>query len=390
MRIDVLEPLGSQYQVLHHFSRKLFEAMQRKGVNCRFIPAEHSTVKLNWTDLPDCTIGFNGVPCSADKNEMLCDQIATPHIAILVDPPTWHYALTGSPFMILTCDDKSGNRFLDLIPFKRHFFLPHAVERDILYSPHEEKLYDVSLLATFINYEERHQRWQELFPREVCEVMDDTIEITFSDPAKGFLETFKEILLSKVPSARDFDLARDPNFLMLSLEIELYIKGKERLDLIRSIKTPNVHIFGASINATGWKKELEKQSNVHFHAPVSFDKAFEIMRQSKILLNSSMKNKEGAHERIFMGLGSGAAVVTNDCPYIREQFEVDDEIIVYNPPEIDLLDEQIVSLLNNPNRLNSMIQSGRSRVMGNHTWDHRVDTILDQLPGILETMPSTH
>lgn len=390
MRIDVLEPLGSQYQVLHHFSRKLFEAMQRKGINCRYIPAQHGSVHLNWKDLPDCTLGFNGVPCSGENKEMLCDQIATPHLAILVDPPTWHYPLTTSPFTILTCDDRSGNRFLDLIPFKRHFFLPHAVEQDIVYNPHEEKIYDVTLLATFINYEERHRRWQGLFPKEVCAVMDETIAITFSEPSKGFLETFKEILLSRVPSAKDFDLARDPNFLMLSLEIELYIKGKERLDLIRSLKTPNVHIFGASIDVNDWKKELEKQPNVHFHPPVSFDKAFEVMRKSKVLLNSSMKNKEGAHERIFMGLGSGAAVVTNDCPFIREEFEVGEEILLYNPPEIELLNGQLSSLLKNPKRLNAIIQSGRSRVMSAHTWDHRVDTILDQLPAILATMPSTH
>lgn len=388
MRIDVLEPLGSQYRVLHHFSRKLFEAFQRKGIDSRYVNSEHG-IHLNWKDLPNLTIGFNGVPQSGQNHDMLCDQIAIPHLAILVDPPTWHYSLIQSPFMILTCDDRSGNRFLDSIPFDRHFFLPHAVEKDIAYNPHEEKVFDVTLLATCINHEERRMRWQQLFPAPVCKAMDAAIEVVFAQPEKGFLEAFAEALLLYVPTSKDFIFAKDPDFLQLAREIELYIKGKERVDLIHSIRDVDLHIFGASIGEKDWKKELKDHSNIHFHPPVDFEDACTIMRRSKILLNSSIKNKEGAHERIFMGMGSGAAVVTNDCPFMREEFVEGQEIVLYSPGEPDALNETLSLLLSDANKLQGITQSGRRAVLNKQTWDHRVETIMNQLPQILDRMPIT-
>lgn len=390
MRIDVLEPLGSQYRVLHHFSKKLFEAMQRKGIDCRYVPVTEGAIHLNWSDLPDCTLGFNIAPTAGTGSDLLCDEIATPHLAILVDPPTWHYQLTNSPFTILACDDRSGNRFLNQIPFKRHFFLPHAVERDVLYSPHEEKVYEITFLATNINHEQRRQAWQQLFPKEVCQAMDAAVEMVFAQSEKGFLEAFQEALLHYVPSSKDYELPKNPDFIMLCYEVELYIKGKERVDLLKAITDVDVHVFGASLGAADWKSSLEGRRNLHFHPPVSFDESCKIMRQSKIVLNSSMKNKEGAHERIFMGLGSGAAVVTNDCPFIREEFTDGEDILLYKPSQIEQLNDRLVSLLKHPEQLRSITQSGRARVLAAHTWDHRVDTIIENLPGLLDQMPLTN
>lgn len=389
MRLDVLEPLGSQYRVLHHFSRKIFEALERTGVDCRYIPAEKGAIHMSWNDLPTCTIGFNGVPCAGTNHEMLCDQTATPHLALLVDPPTWHFPLTTSPFMVLSCDDRSGNRLLDAMPFDRHFFLPHAVEKDIAYDPHETREYPITLLATHINYEERRAKWRQLFPPQVCDAMDDAVRMVFERKDKGFIEAFEETLLHHVPTAKDTHLPTDPNFITLCCEIELYIKGKERLDLVKAIKRTPVHVFGASLDGIDWKKGLADHDNVHLHPPVSFEEAFEVMRKSRILLNCSLKNKEGAHERIFMGLGSGAAVVTHDCPFMREQFDAEDELILFEPNAMDGLDEQLHDLLEKPEALDAIAQAGRQRVLSAHTWDNRAATILEELPVILDAMPQT-
>ena len=69
-----------------------------------------------------------------------------------------------------------------------------------------------------------------------------------------------------------------------------------------------------------WKKYFEKQSNIIVHDAVPYAESLEIMKQSKIVLNSSIKNKFGAHERIFAGLASGALVLTNENIYLKEYF----------------------------------------------------------------------
>ena len=65
------------------------------------------------------------------------------------------------------------------------------------------------------------------------------------------------------------------------------------------------------------------------------------MRTSKIVLNSSIKNKSGAHERIFAALASGAIVATSENEYLKETFQEQQGILFYKNAEIGKINEVI-------------------------------------------------
>ncbi len=64
-RIDVFMPPRSQYGVLHHFTRKLSEALGRAGVEASLLEAQYDNPKpfldKIFSDRPDCTLSFNGL-----------------------------------------------------------------------------------------------------------------------------------------------------------------------------------------------------------------------------------------------------------------------------------------------------------------------------------------
>lgn len=368
-RIDLLLLAETRYGVLNHFTKKLHEAFSRLKVPSRLIPVENGSVALDWRDLPTFTICFNGVPSS--NNTFLCDQIGVPHLALLVDHPAQFVNLIESPFMMIGCDDRSGVRILQQMNFSRSFFSPHAVESDLPFDSDAERIYGVSFLASYIDYEALRIQWQQMYPKNISQAMDDAVAVVFSENPISFVEALIQSIQNNVPESQDQNLYANSHILDLCCMLELYIKGKERADMIRAIKSADVHIFGDNLD--GWKKEIKGQNNIILHSPLSFDEALRVMNQSKILLNSSIKNKEGAHERIFSGLALEAVVVTSDNSYLREQFVNRQDIELY---QLDSLNETIREYLNDEDKRRSIGQSGRKKVMQSHTWDHRAQAAL--------------
>lgn len=374
-RIDLLLVNEPRYGVLNHFTKKLHEAFIRLKVPTRLVSVESGSVVLDWRDLPTMTICFNGVPSS--DNTFLCDQIGVPHLALLVDHPVQFPHLIESPFMMIGCDDGSGVRALQQMHFSNSFFLPHAVEADLPFNSDAERIYDVSLFASYIDYKALRTQWQQLYPQNISKAMDDAIALVFSESPLSFIEALVQSIQEQVPEAQNQNLYKNSHILDLCCQLELYIKGKERADMIRAIKTADIHIFGDDLE--GWKQEIQGQKNIILHSPLPFDEALQAMNQSKILLNSSIKNKEGAHERIFSGLVLECAVITSDNRYLREQFVDRQDILLY---QLESLDETIIDYLNDEDKRRSMGQSGRKKVMQAHTWDHRAEIIFSYLKSV--------
>lgn len=378
---------SSQYRALHHFTFKLHEAIQRAGFQSRLLENQEQYSILH-TDPSDLIVGFNGVPRTNQK-ELLCDDLKIPYLSLLVDPPYRFFYLVQSPWTIIGCDDQFGCTLLQSLDFTRSIFLPHAVEPELSPLKDEEYLFEVVMLATFIDYEERRNQWKSKFPPSICKVMDDAIELTFSDPTVPFIAALDLALIE--------DQKKHPTvpfegvFLTEVLEeLEIYIKGRDRINLLKAVPDCTVHLFGHTVDELDWKKYLgTKHPNIAVHSSVSYAQALEIMKKSKILLNPSIKNKAGAHERVFTGLATGAQVVTYDSSYLRETFKDKQGLIFYSPSNLDSLNEQITFYLANEKERHQEVERGRKIVEKHHTWDHRVKEMLSQAAPFLKSMKSS-
>jgi spore maturation protein CgeB len=373
-KIDFLMPVMSQYMALHNFQIKIYESFVRKGYSCRLInPDDFFTIPI--TDPPDMTFAINGVPFNGDR-KMLCDVIKKPHFSYLIDPPYRFYDIIGSPNIYIGCDDRYGCEFLGEMGFEEAYFLPHGVDQNLAPDPSVEKDIDILMLSTFIDPEALRNEWTELFPKIVCLVMDDAIEITLSDDHTSFMKAFSDsyqdrLGLNKKPERIGHDL-----ILPLML-LERYIKGKERVDLIKSITDAKVVLLnGHADGQPGWEKVLgDDYPNITLHSPVNYEEGVEYMKRSKIVLNSFSKNKEGGHDRVYNGMACGALVMSNENIFLNESFEDEKNILFFQTNCFEGVNEKLNKYLANENLRREIAEAGRKEVMAHHTWDHRIDSL---------------
>src|SRR5437868_4071802 len=310
-RIDLFMPPRSQYQVLHYLTQRFAEALERTGISTRVLesqydkPQEFIDTILN--DPPDCTLSFNGLLPDKDGN-FFCDLINIPHVACLLDAPQRFVSLSLSKKTIITEVDRFSCDFLEGLNCKNVLFMPHAVDRHLIVPPSESdhRPIGVLLLASFIDYEEIYQDWKKNLPETLCNTLLAEAESALVDREISYVHAMARAIdkYAKLSSGID---PRTIDFLTLLDQFEDYINGRDRVGLVRSIHNAEVHIYGSS--SEKWQKYAPK-TKLKTHDGVDFEKGLELMRQSKIVLNSCPSIKNGAHERIFAGIASGAAVLT--------------------------------------------------------------------------------
>jgi spore maturation protein CgeB len=384
-KVYLITPYTSQYSALNHFTQKFYEAWVRAGYEAIYFKKAEDALETALKDPPDLLIGFNGVP--REEERYYCDILQCPYLSLLVDPFFRFAGLTASPYTILGCDDFSGLSGLQRMNFDRALFVPHAVEPELAPDPQMKRIYDVSFLATFIDYEARRSAWKSTYPDLICQAMDEMVEQTFADPQLPFVNAVigkLQQVYQEYPALKS--LIDDP--WTIFYDIELYIKGKERVDLLRAIQTIPVHVFGNTIDPMDWKKFFEKQSNIIVHDAVPYEESLKILQKSKICLNSSIKNKFGAHERIFSGLAAGALVLTNENPYLKKFFAHDVDIAFFQFNHLNQMDSCIRSYLLDEDKRQLVVENGREIVMSYHTWDARIQMLESQLPPLIEKIQS--
>lgn len=384
-RIDIFMPPISQYGVLHYMTRDIYEAVKTAGIQARLLIPQYDNPKpfleSIFSNRPDCTLSLNGLLPDKDGN-FFCDMIKIPHVACLVDSPNQFVSLTGSQRNIITCPDIFACQFFQGLNFKQVLFMPHGVGRDLAPDPNLERIHDVVMFASCIDYEGIRASWSKKFPKPLCEVLDDAAERALSDQTTPYVEAFVQALNLSVSKPGGLEPAK-LNILELLDELELYIRGRDRVELIRGIKDAQVDVYGAGKDK-GWQKYLGKKSNVRLKGPVPYEEALEIMKQSKIVLNSCPWIKNGGHERLFAAMACGALAITNENVYIAQHFKEGKEVVFYRHGQWDAVNDLVNTYLSDDTLRQKIAEAGCKKTMQEHTWDNRVETLLNQLRQILE------
>lgn len=388
-RIDLFLPPRSQYGVLHHFTHKMAEALEHCGVKTRVLEAEYFNpgpfLEAIMNDPPDCTLSFNGL-LPDDKGRFFCDMIHIPHVACIVDSQNLFIPLVHSPLTVIVCADDFSCNFFRGLRSKNVLFMPHGVEKDIQVDPSIDRCYDVTVLCSLIDYEKMKEQWKEKYDKAVCLAMDEAIDVTLSDSETPYVQA----LVNAVDRQMELHYKLDPkkiDFVSVMDDLEMYLKGRSRVEMIRAIKDAKVHVFGSASETASWDDYL-KGHGVDYvvHESVPYSQALEILSQTKILLNSSPWMKYGGHERIFSGLVSGALVMTTENPYMKEHFKDGEEIVFFHTNAMDELNERVVEYLSDEALRNKVVAAGKEKVLKEHTFDQRAKGLLEELKPILTNL----
>ncbi len=388
-RICLFLPPFGQYGITEHFTRKWAEALERSGIEVLLLKADRENPKpfldALFKNPPDCTLSFNGL-LPDEEGRFFCDLIQIPHVACLIDSPNHFFSLTQSKFTIITCADRYYCDFFRGFNVKNVFFLPHGVEKELHVDPASPRDIDVLMLSSCIDYEEVRCRWKELYHPDLCQALDQAIEITLLDPDTSYIQAIVEAMDNIIGHGSDVD-PRKINFELLLDELETYIRGKDRVELVQSLNEVNIHIYGGKEGSNGWEKYIGKEhSHITLHDAVSYEEAVKLMQRSKVVLNSTPTIKNGTHERVLAGISSGALVLTSESTYMREKFDEDENILFYQHRTIGLANQKILPFLADEEKRVAFVKKGQKIVQEHHTWDARVKPFLKELEAMLHSL----
>ncbi len=379
-------PPRSQYGVLHHFTYNLAEALERHEIKTRILEADYHNpapfIDALIKDPPDCTLSLNGL-LPDEKGNFFCDMIGIPHVSFIVDSQNLFIPLTYSPLTVIVCSDQFSCEFFRGLKSKNILFMPHGVDKNIHIDKEVDRCYDVTVLCSLIDYESNRSEWKDKYDPAICRAMDEAVEVTLSDSSTSYIQALVEAIDKQMELHYSLNPAQI-DFISVMDDLEMFLKGKSRIDAIKAVKDARVDIFGAVAETAGWEKYLSgTDTNYVVHEPVPYKQALEILGQSKILLNASPWIKNGAHERVFYGLASETLVFTNENIYMKEHFENDKNIVLYQTSHMEEINRRVNEYLSDDAKREKVAKAGRELVLKEHTWDSRVEVLLEELEPVI-------
>lgn len=374
-----------------HFTKKLAEAFKRLNVEVKVLQWPYGPVPDYITsaiekEKPDFTASFNQPAPLADKSYFF-EKLKIPHLTLLLDPAIYELNLATSPYAIVSCVDQFDCQFFQSAQFERVFFLPHGIEKDISFDPNEERTYEVVFSGTCYDPDNLRGSWMRHFPKEICKVIEDAVEIGLSDNKTPFYQAVMQSMLINGIFPKEVDTLR------IAYYVDFYMRGIERVELIRSIKDASVHIFGAPTwreerPIKTWEGYFKDQKNVTVHPFVEYPESLEILKKTKICLNSMPMFKNGSHERVFASLACGALPLTSDNLYMRDEFVDNEDLLLFQFDQLELVNNKVNYYLSHEKERRQLVENGRKKVLQVHTWDNRAQKILDMLQSYsLENIP---
>lgn len=309
-----------------------------------------------------------------------------PNLSFLVDPAIYNIDLIKSPYSIISCVDKFDCEYVQNKNFDRVFFWPHAVERELGPGESKERPYDVVFLGSSYDPEGLRAAYQKKYPDQNWPLIDEYIEQCLIEPELTFWNAAVKVIKRTSSGVRP--LTRQ----VLMNYIDNYIRGIDRLEMIKAVKDAHVHVFGGTCwrketPIKGWAQTFANSPNVTVHPSIPFGESMEILKKSKICLNSMPFFKNGTHERIFTGLACGCLPITTENIWVKDNFTEGEELLLYRPRHWNEINDKVNYYLSNENERQRIVAQGREKVMREHTWDNRVEQLLEIMPSMLQKMP---
>lgn len=365
------------YDTFRYYIKEFADAMKRRGIATQILDLNEKPIDLNIAlkikqFKPDLTCAFN--PSSASiKNRPFREFLQIPHYTVLVDPAFYYMDDFDRENCVYSNVDHNETDLL-LKNGLNAFFLPHACSSQITYNKNKNRTYEVVFIGSCYDYESIRLKWQKLYGEKIGKMIDHAAEIAVSDLSTPvYLALEKAIIDSQLPQ-------ETINVKEVFSLLDHYIRGKERVKILRSFKGIPVHVFGDLLrfgveeSHLGWEYYLKGTSNVTIHPPLTLEESIEILKESSICLNSMPFFKNGSHERVFNSLACGVLPITMDSPFWKEHFGVD-ELVTYSSVDHSQLPELVHHYLNNEKERLYLVEKGHDKVMKFHTWENRVDEL---------------
>lgn len=189
-------------------------------------------------------------------------------------------------------------------------------------------------------------------------------------------------------SARQFGFKENYSYLPLAVDTSLFVPGTDdriermvfvanrtphREQVVRQV-TNRIDIFGP-----GWGRVDGIEQHAVYGHHVSIKKVAEFYRKYRAVLNvlNEMNLTHGLNQRNFEPMACGAIVVNEYGEDVEQCFVPGEEILVYR--DADELNGIYDRLAGDRRWAETVARAGYERVMAEHTYVHRIKTILSDI-----------
>ena len=154
-----------------------------------------------------------------------------------------------------------------------------------------------------------------------------------------------------------------------------------RIKILDSLCEFKLGVFGDGWGI--WHRLKFRKIPEYYKGKASGEKVLKLYKSSKIVLNiHGPEAKEGVNTRTFDIPMCGAFELTDYKPEMDKLFKPGEEIVYYK--NIDELKSLVRFYLNNPEKRKVIIAKGKERVLNSHTWNHRMQEVVNLLEKLFE------
>ena len=378
------------YSVINLFVENTVYFLRKKGHNVTIIDsndADAINILLNIfnTQIVDLVINFGKAtnPILNDGRP-LYDAANTTLLAVYVDHPTYHISsLTENIKNFLCCfNDKQHVDYINEILPNHHkisFFLPHGgltknieeknkIKSFIEYK--KQKSIDIVFAGTFLNDIEKPWHDNLAYPSKL---LDEVFELFMYDDYLSIQEAFKivfdrnKILFSSIGKIQLSNLYR---------VVQNYIRSYSRILLIKKLSESGLNI---TICGNGWENFAKEHKNINYIGALDIKENLELIKKAKVLINVTPTLRNGSHERVFTGMLNNTVLFSDRSRYYDEFFEDEKNILYYSFNSLNDDIKKLKEILKDDKKLFDISQSAYKIVVKNHTWENRVDTMLEMV-----------
>jgi hypothetical protein len=340
----------------------LLEETKAQNVSCAVVTFNNLGYNL---DLPD---GRN-----------LWEAYEVPYINILMDHP-FHYEkpLQRAPkTSIVLCTDRNHVRYIRRFykNIRQTDFLPHAgVELGTRHKPLSERSIDVLYAGALPIYtvEKMIPDLTSIPEVDGQEMAQSVLGELVHHPEKTTEQAVEEYVKSVRTDIAD---ERLQEIIVKMRFIDSYATSFFREQAVRLLVENGISV---TAYGTGWNQcEWSDNPYLTYGGKVLAPQILPLMNDSRIVLNTMTWFKAGSHDRVFNGMLSGAAVVTDDSTYLRREFTDGKELVMFSLKEILTLPDRVCDLFGHLDRAQQMADCGYLSAKENHTWKSRAEYITE-------------
>jgi hypothetical protein len=159
----------------------------------------------------------------------------------------------------------------------------------------------------------------------------------------------------------------DIDFLKFACEVDSYIKKRNRIRAIDSLKNFPTDFYGS-----GWDVKYGDVNNFRFLGEIKHTQISEIVSNYKVLLNFDPNWEDGVHDRVFTCLANQTNLITNQNLFLDEFEGKTNNIYRYHPnsPNINELAECSI---------NEYQKSKTKSILLNHSWHARITALIKNI-----------